>query len=111
MISVKTTIGIGSIKQGTEKTHGSPLGDEDLANVKKKFGLNPEEKFAISEDVAKTYSNMKAIGKEKEDAWNELFKNYGMFLYISLMINLRSRFCKTLYHITNLVLLSSCFLI
>lgn len=76
LISVKTTIGLGSIKQGTEKTHGSPLGDEDLANVKKKFGLNPDEKFAISEDVAQTYSAMEKVGQEKEEAWNKLFDQY-----------------------------------
>lgn len=77
LISVKTTIGLGSIKQGTEKTHGSPLGNEDLANVKKKFGFNPEDKFHVPKDVAETYAAMKAVGSEKEEAWNQLFASYG----------------------------------
>lgn len=53
LIKVTTTIGFGSGKQGTlssnympraltaagtEGVHGSPLGDEDVANVKTKFG-------------------------------------------------------------------------
>lgn len=33
-----TTIGFGAAKEGTEAVHGNPLGDADLANVKKKFG-------------------------------------------------------------------------
>ena len=82
LISVKTTIGLGSIKQGTEKTHGSPLGEEDLANVKKKFDMNPDVKFAIPDDVAAVYNEMKKSGLEKETAWNELFKNYGKYYNI-----------------------------
>jgi len=76
LISVKTTIGLGSGKEGTEKTHGSPLGDDDLASVKKKFGMNPEEKFVIPDDVAELYSKQKQVGKEKEEAWNKLFASY-----------------------------------
>lgn len=51
LISVKTTIGFGSKKQGKEESHGSPLGDEDIANVKRKFGLDPSKSFHVSQDV------------------------------------------------------------
>ena len=43
--------GFGSKKEGTEGVHGSPLGDEDLANVKKKLGLDPALKFQIPDEV------------------------------------------------------------
>lgn len=76
LISVKTTIGLGSIKQGTEKSHGSPLGVEDLANVKKKFGFNPDEHFHIPKDVENIYSSMKLVGNNKEQSWNKLFASY-----------------------------------
>ena len=76
LISVKTTIGMGSSKQGTEKVHGSPLGGEDISNLKKKFGLDAQAKFAVSEEVAKVYGNMKEVGKAKEEAWNKLFQSY-----------------------------------
>lgn len=36
LIKVRTTIGLGSKNQGTEKVHGSPLGAADLAAVKAK---------------------------------------------------------------------------
>jgi len=38
--------------------------------------MNPDVKFAIPDDVAAVYNEMKKSGLEKETAWNELFKNY-----------------------------------
>merc|ERR1712137_179168 len=76
LIKVRTTIGFGSSKQGTEKTHGSPLGAEDLANVKKKFGFDPEVSFYYPDSVREVYGKMKEIGQNKEASWNELFENY-----------------------------------
>ncbi len=48
---VRTTIGLGSKIQGTGKVHGSPLGDEDLGNVKRKYGFDPEKKFVVEPEV------------------------------------------------------------
>lgn len=47
----RTTIGFGSKSQGEEKVHGAPLGDADIAQVKAKFGFNPEEKFVVPQEV------------------------------------------------------------
>lgn len=77
LIRVKTTIGLGSIKEGTSKVHGSPLGPEDLANVKKKFGFNPEEKFCIPEEVKAVYTAAATAGTAKATEWQALFKAYG----------------------------------
>jgi transketolase len=76
IIAVKTTIGYGSAKQGTEKVHGSPLGPEDLKNVKKAFGFDPEESFSVPDDVQSFYANLKAEGAKKEQAWGEMFAKY-----------------------------------
>jgi len=46
-----TVIGYGSENQGTDKVHGAPLGDKDLANSKQRLGFDPEKKFYIPEDV------------------------------------------------------------
>lgn len=51
LYNVRTTIGFGSLNAGEEKVHGAPLGDADIAQLKKKFGFNPDEKFVISQDV------------------------------------------------------------
>lgn len=32
--------------------HGSPLGEEDLANLKKQFGFDPTLKFHVPDEVS-----------------------------------------------------------
>lgn len=46
-----TTIGFGSKNQGEEKVHGAPLGDADIAQLKTRFGFNPDEKFVVPSEV------------------------------------------------------------
>jgi len=76
LIKVKTIIGFGSAKQGTEKVHGSPLGADDVAAVKKKFGFNPEQFFVIPHEVEAAYSKYGSRGQEFEGQWNDLLKKY-----------------------------------
>eukprot|EP00053_Salpingoeca_punica_P011020 m.98694 g.98694 ORF g.98694 m.98694 type:complete len:684 (+) comp15561_c0_seq1:98-2149(+) len=76
LIAIKTTIGCGASAQGTEKVHGSPLGDEDLKKVKAKFGFKPDEFFAVPSDVAAHFAQYKTIGQKKAAAWDELFGRY-----------------------------------
>jgi transketolase len=64
IISVKTTIGFGSAKQDTDKVHGSPLGAEDIANVKAKFGFDPAQSFHVPEDVGAFYRAFEKRGHE-----------------------------------------------
>ena len=74
IIKVRTTIGLGSGKQGTEKVHGSPLGAEDLASVKRHYGFNPEESFVVPADVASFFAEKKVESAKKEEAWKAKFE-------------------------------------
>jgi len=47
VVQIRTIIGYGSGKQGTEKVHGSPLGAEDLAKVKEHYGFDPTQVLSI----------------------------------------------------------------
>lgn len=76
IIIMSTIIGMGSSKQGTEAVHGSPLGAEDLGNVKKKFGFDPTQTFVIPEEVHKFYSTKKEEGNKLEKQWSEMFAKY-----------------------------------
>jgi len=76
LIYVRTTIGYGSNMQGTPKVHGSPLKEDDIANVKKSFGLDPTKKFDISDAVYGIYANVNKKGVEYEKEWNSLFEKY-----------------------------------
>lgn len=50
-VHVRTTIGFGSQRANTGFVHGSALGDDDVAHVKKTFGFDPTKKFHIPEEV------------------------------------------------------------
>ena len=49
LIEIKTVLGAGSLNEGTNKVHGSPLSDEDITQLKEKLGLR-NIPFAISQN-------------------------------------------------------------
>lgn len=77
LIIVKTIIGFGSLKQGTSKVHGSPLGQEDGAHAKKEVYHYDYEDFFIPKEVYDNFkNNFNKRGKKAYQAWQEDFKNY-----------------------------------
>ncbi|KAL8271802.1 hypothetical protein Esti_004274 [Eimeria stiedai] len=77
IIEVRTTIGFGSLHEGTEKVHGAPLAADDIKQLKKKMGLNPDATFQVPDETKKFYEDVKARNKLVYDGWEELFKKYG----------------------------------
>ncbi|KAI0171107.1 transketolase [Pestalotiopsis sp. NC0098] len=77
IIKLKTTIGFGSKQQGTHGVHGSPLKADDIKQLKEKFGFNPEESFAVPQEVYDAYGKVSAAGAAAEAEWNKLFAEYG----------------------------------
>jgi transketolase len=75
LIKIKTTIGKGSMLEGTAKTHGSPLKPEDLAQAKQSWGL-PTESFSIADDVKAFYANRTTTVEAEHAAWVEKFEAY-----------------------------------
>jgi transketolase len=68
-------IGYGSPnKQGTSASHGSPLGEEEIALTRKALGWN-HPPFEIPEDIYAGW-DAKLRGSESETAWNKLFASY-----------------------------------
>ncbi|KAK4689825.1 transketolase, partial [Tremellales sp. Uapishka_1] len=76
IINLKTTIGFGSLKAGSHDVHGAPLKKDDIAQLKKKFGFNPEETFAVPQTTYDVYHEAAAKGAKLEAEWNETFKAY-----------------------------------
>ena len=62
--------------RGTAKSHGSALGDEEIAATKKELGLNPEEKFAMPEDIFAHVRSVKERGATAHKNWNEKFEQW-----------------------------------
>lgn len=75
-INVRTTIGFGSLKAGDAKTHGAALGVDDVANIKKSFGLNPDEHFHIPKDVYDFFADAVERGKTYEADWSSTIQKY-----------------------------------
>ncbi len=59
--------------RGTAKSHGSALGDEEIAATKKELGLNPDEKFAMPAGVFAHVRSVKDRGAAAHAAWNKKF--------------------------------------
>ena len=76
LIKIRTTIGIGSKHADSHTAHGAPLGAEDIANVKKLYGFNPEEHFAVPAEVAAHYAAVGAAGTATAAAWGNAFAAY-----------------------------------
>ena len=80
IIEVKTIIGFGSPnKAGSNGVHGAPLGEEERALTFKEYGLDPEKRFNVPEDVYEIFkSTMLKRANENEEAWNNMLKNYSV---------------------------------
>ena len=77
LIVCQTKIGFGlPTKQGTEKAHGEPPGEEELLKAKENLGWPTTEKFFIPEDVLVHFRQVKEKGAEYEQSWKESFTAY-----------------------------------
>lgn len=62
--------------RGTAKSHGSALGDEEIAATKVELGLNPDESFAMPADVFAHIRAVKDRGAAAHAAWNKKFEEW-----------------------------------
>jgi transketolase len=76
LISLKTTIGFGSKQQGTHGVHGAPLKADDVTQLKKQFGFDPEKTFVVPQEVYDQYHKHGAEGAAKEQEWEQLLSKY-----------------------------------
>ena len=59
--------------QGTAESHGSALGPDEVAATKVALGLNPEESFAISDEVLAHARQVKDRGAKLHSDWKAQF--------------------------------------
>ena len=75
LICCKTTIGFGSPnKAGSHASHGAPLGDEEIAEVRRSLGW-AHEPFSIPDDVYAQWDARNA-GNQSQSQWQALFDEY-----------------------------------
>ena len=75
LISCKTKIGYGSPnKESKSSSHGSPLGDEEIALTRKNLGWT-ESAFEIPKELLSQWRNFYLRNLKKKDEWLENNKN------------------------------------
>ncbi len=69
MIDCKTIIGFGAPnKQGTEATHGAPLGEDEIKAARETLGW-PYEPFEVPENILNAWREAGARGRAEREAW------------------------------------------
>jgi transketolase len=78
LIEVKTVIGyVSANRSGKSAVHGAPLGADELKLTKEAYKWTFEADFHVPEEVYSHFNeSVVDAGAQKEEAWNELFKNY-----------------------------------
>ncbi|NVK17744.1 MAG: transketolase [Methylocystaceae bacterium] len=73
LIACKTKIGKGAPSlEGSHKTHGAPLGDDEIAAMREKLGWDAAP-FEVPEKVLKAWRKAGARGAKTREAWQERF--------------------------------------
>jgi len=75
-IAVRTVIGYGSPKAGTNKVHGEALGAADTAATKKFFGFPEDQSFYVPEDALANWRKVGERGAALEGEWKQVFERY-----------------------------------
>jgi transketolase len=78
IIAVRTVIGYGSPKAGTNKVHGEALGAADTAATKKFYGFPEDQSFYVPEDALTNWRKAVERGAELEADWKALFAGYSL---------------------------------
>ena len=76
LIDVRTVIGYGSPKAGTNKAHGEALGPEATKETKRNLGFPEDKSFYVPEEAGKNWLKAKERGKEAHEEWQKKFEEY-----------------------------------
>ncbi len=75
-IAVRTVIGYGSPRAGTNKVHGEAMGPADVAATKKFFGFPEDQSFFVPDDALANWRKVGNRGATAEAEWKQLFSDY-----------------------------------
>jgi len=76
LIRVRTVIGYGSPKAGTNKAHGEALGAEAVKATKKNLGWPEDKTFYVPEEARANWEKAKPKGKKEHEEWTAKFEKY-----------------------------------
>ena len=74
LIACRTIIGFGApTKSGSEKSHGSPLGNDEIKGARERLGWSGPA-FEVPADIREMWRASARGGKAAHEAWNERLK-------------------------------------
>ncbi len=76
LVVVHTKIGYGSALEGSEESHGAPLGAENIKAMKEKFGMPADKDFFVDEDVYEYARETVKKGAQAEAEWMAAWQAY-----------------------------------
>src|SRR5699024_2341957 len=78
IIEVKQIIGYGAPNtQASHAVHVPPLGEEERKLALENYGLDPEKRFNVPDEVYEIFQQtMLKRANEKEESWNKLVETY-----------------------------------
>jgi transketolase len=76
LIAVRTIIGYGSPKAGTNKVHGEAMGAEGVAATKKFFGFPEDQSFYVPDAALANWRQAVDRGAKLEAKWKAEFEGY-----------------------------------
>lgn len=76
LIIARTVIAKGSASmEGSEETHGAPLGEKEINATKEKLGCNPGANFDVPQEVYDIFKAVKAEKMRVYDSWRSNFES------------------------------------
>ena len=76
LIRVRTVIGYGSPKAGTNKAHGEALGPEATKATKKTLGFPEDKSFYVPEEAGANWAKCKQKGQKERKEWEARYDAY-----------------------------------
>ncbi|MGI5819092.1 MAG: transketolase [Armatimonadota bacterium] len=76
LICVRTHIGYGSPLEDNSESHGAPLGEENVRAAKETYGMPPDAKFYVPDEVREHMARAIERGREAEEQWKQRLARY-----------------------------------
>jgi len=77
LIIAKTHIGYGSPnKQDSEKSHGAPLGEEELIAAKKQLGFSTDQEFFVPDSVRQLWAEVRERLDREYGEWQRQYQQW-----------------------------------
>ncbi|WP_104721098.1 transketolase [Helicobacter mesocricetorum] len=88
LIIAKTKIAKGSLRLcGSHKSHGAPLGEQEIKDSKEALGFDSKQKFFVPPSCAIGFKNTQELGELANKEWEIISKNHPKREFLERLLN------------------------